>query len=484
MTDSSEGQGTTLTTTPGAEEYENRILPKPELEEDRRGRLIFRWPTVDVTGTVTHLSQAKSGEVSCFIRFHSALFGTILPRRHLNLSADRTVTSLVNGLNRRTSDAYNWERIMDHVSEMCDLKLTQGKPAVWLGYDPEAQSPVPLVGPFVYDGEATLLSADGGTGKTTFLTACALTLSTGEPIIPGLEVPAALPGLYCDWEGGRSIHSHLVSRLLRGVGIERTDALLYLECRGRLYEQIDHIAKIVDEYGVRLLFPDSVSWACGGDAETMETVSLYERALSEIGIASFNAAHTRKNADDNKPFGSVFWHNMARSSWQVKQVREEEGSIHLAFFHRKANYHKRHKPLGYRVDFSEDAIRFVREDVADHFEENLNLTDRIAALLTTEGPMTGPEAAEALKESRQNVANRLKAGLDTRYVRLGDSRPFKWAVKARDESVVTHDNGLSQHDTTGLSRGSPPIRGGVSRHGSNPVTSEEEILREPAGQGW
>ena len=444
---------------PTPEEYAERVLPKPKIKEGRRGELAFRWEREGIDGVVTNLEQAKSGEVSCFIRFKSDTFGTVLPRRHLNLTADRTVTSLVNTLNRRTSEAFQWERIMDHVSEMCDLKLTQGKPATWIGYDPNVEAPEAIIAPFIHANEATILSADGGTGKTTFANAVLLTYSTGAPVVPGLTVPEPAPALFLDWEGNPSVHRFLTTRLLAGVGERTTEALLYMQCRGRLIEQVDHIHKTIDEYGIKLIVVDSASWACGGDAESMETVSYYERALSDIGCASLNLAHTAKHSDQNKPFGSVFWHNMARSSWQMRQLREETDSIHVALFHRKSNYHQRHAPLGYRINFSNNTITFTQENVSEHFDKDLELHQRIKLYLLNEPNQTARDVAEDLNESQAAVANCLRRGEGKSFIRTGEQRPFPWAVMADEQSDLRVNKHKSKLDSQAplLRRGEPPV---------------------------
>jgi len=410
------------------------LEPKPELEDNGRGALTFRWPRQNIEATISHLAQIKTGEISCFIRVTSSLFGgVVLPRTHLNLSAARSVATVANSLDRRTNEAYEWRPMLDYIIEMCELKLTEGRPATWLGYSPQISEPVSLFAPYVYADETTLISADGGTGKTTFLTACLLSYATGAEIIPGLTVPNSGPALFLDWEGNETVHSQLVARLLAGAGLKTPEALLYMRCRSRLSDQVEHIHRTVDEYGIKVAGIDSVSWACGGDAESMETVSQYERALSDIGIATLNAAHTAKHSDQNKPFGSVFWHNMARSSWQMRQTREKPGEVHIVLLHRKANYRTRHEPLAYRVTFTDNAISFVQESAGSFFEEELGLTERIKGFLLSEPNKTAAEVAESLSVGHKNIDNRLRSS-DV-FTRTNNSRPATWAVAKKPEST-------------------------------------------------
>lgn len=460
------------------EQANPHLEPKPELEDNGRGKLFFRWPRHGIEAEVTHLTQTKTGEISCFVRIKCGLLGVVLTRTHLNLSAARSVTTVSNSLNRRTDDAYDWQMILDHIAEMCELKLLEGKPATWIGYNTQIEEPSALFGPYVYDNETTLLSADGGTGKTMFLTACLLSYATGAEIIPGLEVPSNGPVLYLDWEGNEAVHHQLVTRLLAGVGLTTPEAMLYMHCRGRLAEQVEHIHRTVDEYGVKVAGIDSVSWACGGDAESMETVSLYEKALAEIGIATLNAAHTAKHSDQNKPFGSVFWHNMARSSWQMRQTREKPGEVHIVLLHRKANYRTRSEPLAYRVVFTDTTIKFIQEHTGSHFEEEVNLTERIRTLLLGEPNQTVADIAEALQAGHKNVDNRIRENMGGQFIRTNGKRPFTWAVAKKPES--TRGLGGDSYIDSGESTSSPPLKGGVVTPGFLPKAE----LRDKELPGW
>ena len=59
-------------------------------------------------------------------------------------------------------------------------------------------------------------------------------------------------------------------------------------------------------------------------------------------------AHTRAEDGEQRPFGSVFWHNLARSTWFLKRVGEQAAPnlITLGVFHRKANFGPLRPPFG------------------------------------------------------------------------------------------------------------------------------------------
>jgi hypothetical protein len=62
------------------------------------------------------------------------------------------------------------------------------------------------------------------------------------------------------------------------------------------------------------------------------TVALYAGALEYLGLPVLSLAHVTKADDLRYPFGSVFWHNLARVTWSLH--RDGERTI---LTHRKAN---------------------------------------------------------------------------------------------------------------------------------------------------
>ena len=114
---------------------------------------------------------------------------------------------------------------------------------------------------------------------------------------------------------------------------------------------------------------DSVAFACDGPPEAAEVASRYFQAVRQLGIlGSLHIAHTTKGDHaDKKPFGSVFWHNGARSTWFVKLAEAIPGGnvVTIGLYNRKANLGGLRPSVGFEVTFDEDRTRFRRVDVAD-----------------------------------------------------------------------------------------------------------------------
>jgi hypothetical protein len=127
------------------------------------------------------------------------------------------------------------------------------------------------------------------------------------------------------------------------------------------------VRKEAVDYG----FYDSAGFATQGDPATAESALAYMQAANIIGIGGTHLAHITKNGDQNdqKPFGSAFWHNSARCTWNIKLEREdtEHGSSRktLGLFNRKNNLGDLHAPVGLDVAFEQGHVTFTPADLRD-----------------------------------------------------------------------------------------------------------------------
>jgi hypothetical protein len=102
----------------------------------------------------------------------------------------------------------------------------------------------------------------------------------------------------------------------------------------------DHQADIKDAalaMGATYLVVDSIVPACAGaDASSGKTdvTSQYAAALQYIGLPALSIGHVTKEGDGRYPFGSVFWHNLARVTWSLARAGNGET---VTLSHRKHN---------------------------------------------------------------------------------------------------------------------------------------------------
>jgi hypothetical protein len=160
--------------------------------------------------------------------------------------------------------------------------------------------PVPLNHP-------TIVSAKGGTGKTT------ISMS----IVGELE-RRGIPALYCDYETTEQDARDVAERLF-GPEFAELD-LKYRRCERPLYLEAESIAQQIDRLGIQYVVIDSAGYACDGRPEEAEVALRYFRALRQLRVGSWSNAHIASTDNGTeKPFGSVFWFNSARTVWHLEQ---------------------------------------------------------------------------------------------------------------------------------------------------------------------
>jgi hypothetical protein len=277
------------------------------------------------------------------------------------------------------------------VEELCQRVLQAdraGQPAIDLrqlprpGADDDTISAEGLVLP---KRHPSIVFGDGGTGKSYLALYVA-----GRIAEKGASV-----ALF-DWELAGDDHRDRLERLFPD-GMPR---ILYARCDRPLVYEVDRLRRIVRDGGIEFSVFDSVAFACDGPPEAAEVAARYFRAVRQIGGGSLHIAHISKadNADE-KPFGSAFWHNGARSTWYIKQDDASAGTdvLQVGLFNRKSNLGRLRPPLGFSISFGEETTTFRRTDVADSpdLAAKLTVRQRMAYLLRG-GAMTVKQLAEEI----------------------------------------------------------------------------------------
>jgi hypothetical protein len=226
---------------------------------------------------------------------------------------------------------------------------------------------------------------DGGCGKSLLALYCG-----GQLARRGLRVG------FFDWEFSGDEHRDRLERLF---GPDMPD-LIYARCDRPLVAEVDRLRRIVQDERLAYIIHDSVAFACDGPPEAAEVASAYFRAVRSLGVGSLHVAHTTKGeGGEQKPFGSVFWHNGARATWYAQRADESPDGrqITIGLFNRKANTGPLRAAVGFELSFDADRTCIRRVDLADvqDFAAKLPLWQRMAHTLRR-GPMTMAALAEDL----------------------------------------------------------------------------------------
>lgn len=142
--------------------------------------------------------------------------------------------------------------------------------------------------------------------------------------------------------------------------------------RGALWEAADELRSLCIDEGITVLIIDSLAIACAGaDVSDPGTPALYAAGLELLERPVLSLAHVNRAHDMTYPFGSAFWHNLARLSWSM----EEDGPRAIVT-PRKSNNYVRTAKVAVEITWAEGLPRSVFErpygdTIADRIREAL-----------------------------------------------------------------------------------------------------------------
>jgi hypothetical protein len=232
----------------------------------------------------------------------------------------------------------------------------------------------------------TILFGDGGSAKSYL-----------GLWIAGLLAQEGLRIALFDWELSGEDHKVRLKRLFGAAWPQ----IMYARCDRPLVNELDRLRRIVREHHTDFAVYDSIGMACGGAPESAEVAGAYFRAVRRIGVGSKHITHVSKAENaDQYPFGSIYWHNLARSTWYVKATDEtpDQTTLDIGLFNRKANLGaKTRAPLAFRITFSEDSTTFksIQAAAVPKLAEKMSIRQRMAHALKA-GAMTSEVLAQEI----------------------------------------------------------------------------------------
>lgn len=354
--------------------------------------------TVPEWGVRLELDQFKRsswGDLTGELLISSELHGD-LSRSTINLSAIDKRQAFAGTLAKRVPEV-DWSGVIEDFALRALKAEREGRPSVNLR-DVQPQDPDNT---FEIDGvtlprhHPSCLFGDGGTGKSYLALYWA-----------GILTRQGVHCVYVDAELDAYEHRE---RLWRLFG-DDFPPVEYLRLDRALERAVDQIRRLVRDKGIEFAIYDSVGVLTQGSPDSAEGANGYIRALRQIGIGSLSIAHITKNGEQNdqKPFGSVFFHNGFRSTWFAEQADPDaaEGQpLAVGLWNRKSNLSKRHQPVGLELDFLPNGTIIRRRDMEElsGLGHKQPIWRQIETVLRS-GPQSPSDIAEDL-------------GLDTRIVK-------------------------------------------------------------------
>ncbi len=267
--------------------------------------------------------------------------------------------------------------------------------------------------------------------KTYVALIVALSIATGEELL-GLPV---VPGrvLNVDYETDIETHRFRFNRLLPGFGIEWQLGLIdYWPAKGRPFPDIaDAIGRKVERGHIGFILVDSAAYTCGGDPSNPEVTLRYFNALNALGKISLTIAHVPKDSDQERPYGSVYWANLARKTWNFRRIQDEgEEVINIGLFCKKVNDRKRGRPRSIRMTLEGEAgpVKVERRDeLRPERNKECPLKVRIKDALK-HGPRSYEELGDELEAKPDTIKARIHEMRDDLH-RHSEGGILRWALR-------------------------------------------------------
>lgn len=392
------------------------------------GRYIFELPQIATLFDFDRIRRERGslhGELSvaCGLPGTSTIDG-VLFAGNFNASAlrDRKDVGLLLTSRSKAPDL-DWPGLVEELCQRVIRAEREGRPPIMLREVPRppVDDVLDVAGVRLLRRLPVILFGDGGDGKSLL----ALYLA-------GLLERRGCRVLYVDWEFAGEDHRDRLEQLFG----EEMPELLYVRAERPMTAEADRLRRIVREHRIDYLVADSVAFACDGPPEAAEVASAYFRAARHIGVGSLHVAHTTKaETGDQKPFGSTFWHNGARSTWYVKRapLGPDPSVLEVALFNRKANTGPLAAAVGFRIQFGDERTVISRADVATLGElaDRLPLWQRIAGVLRS-GSLTIAEIASELGAEVDSVSKAVRRGEGKAFVRVpGPDGVYRIGLAAR-----------------------------------------------------
>jgi hypothetical protein len=378
------------------------------------------WPgPTFVRMDIDHIHQSsRDGEITAEVRVISTApvpMAGIIHQARFTVTGTRSRSELAKHCGTRTpGQDIDWNGLIEWAAVKTIAAFRQGEPPTYINEAPRPLDDGYLVPPVVLGRLPTVWFGDGGVGKSALALAAAVSIQTGEPVL-GQAPTNTTRVAVLDWEMDAWEHRKRLEGICLSLDIEMPK-VLHVPCRTAIWNDTERLQGILANYEIGFVVIDSVGMACAGLPLTSDEAAIrFYTAVRQLEIGSLCIAHRTKAEDgDQYPFGSIFWHNQARSTWYIRKAQEPgQGILEVAMHQRKANTGGLEMPVGFRLLFGEKAIQITRQARGDSvlLMETSPVSVRMGEFLKA-GPATVAQIANELgvKESAVRAAyNRSKS---------------------------------------------------------------------------
>ncbi len=406
----------------------------PEIADLGNGYSIH-WPDHNIRFLIEYITRQQSG---IFAEF-TVLDGekTLCEGHRVNLNGDKArMAKKVHEYDGRFKLA-DWTLLIETTAVLVLRRYREGEPLRLLNASTPVEELSYKLNPLVLHRKTTILYGDGGLGKSSLALMCGMLVSTGESLAGLSAVPGRV--LFVDYEDSWDVHVRRMRAIAACHPHLKAADVCYQGHHEPLWNIVSPLLRRVQTEQIDFLILDSLAAATCGDSSAEAAAKAF-RALRMLNIGTLVLAHIPKTTEQQQQagiYGSVFFKNFSRSTWELKKEQEvgADESV-LGLFNRKSNLSRLHPPIGLRVrqNSTNSAMQYEPYDLSQtlELEKGLPIASRIRTFLEKDGGLHAAKGiAEALEISIGTVKTTLSRHNKMKWHNIGEGREAKWCALNR-----------------------------------------------------
>ncbi len=422
-------------------------FPKPEYTQNIEDDHMYTWEekrTGEVIRVmVKHLTKTGKRTTAnitvVYRRHHKSEPVNLLTNKNWDLNSSSSTETHRRIVERRLPDR-QWDLRLALVEDALANNIQIGEPLVDLDEIEDPGPPSYTLAPVVEENEHNMIAADGGSTKSLFAMAVAVSYSYGVSVLPGMTPSSEpKPTLYIDYETNKQRAAYRKKQLVKSMGLDLHDGkkIYYRKLLTPITDAVTDLHDIIKSKDVGLVIIDSASKAVGGETNSEESVIPFFNACATFGVTILTIAHKPKDNTGRGPSGVAQWWNQSRNYWElIKDQTPTQKQVYIALRHDKSNDGELHEPLAYRIDF-EDGIRYYSEENSSSEIVNAEMPvyKQIIQVLQETPNQTVNNIADVINKDTKHVSNELRKNEGKLFFGSNDKRNRTWSLmKGADSS--------------------------------------------------
>ncbi len=362
---------------------------------------------------------------------------TLCEGQRLNLNGDESrLAKKVQELDPLSKLA-EWTLLIKSTAVLVLRRYREGEPPQRLNANTPVETLSYQLNPLVHPRKVTILYGDGGLGKSSLALLIGMLVATGATVAGLSAVRGRV--LFLDYEDTLDVQARRRSAITVGHPSLNGAELIYQTHHEPIWNVLPTLLRLVQLERIDFIILDSLAAATCGDASAEAATKAF-RALRMLNCGTLVLAHIPKTNEQQQEagiYGSVFYKNFARSTWELRKEQEvgADESV-LGLFNRKSNLSRLHAPIGLRVrqNSTNTAMHYEPCDLTQtlELEKGLPIASRIRNFLEKDGGLyTAKEIADVLAAPVATIKSTLSRLNTQKWHSIGAGRETKWTCVTR-----------------------------------------------------